>query len=180
MRLVSERKGDDIPMTETVLETEIEPMDQIPTYVLPARFRGTRFDVNRSLRFEIGPWTWTAVPPVGVFGDQETIDVSGIIDRPTSWLILKRSSQRSLQGMELEVTPAREQGTVKLRILRNSGRTIAEGVARAGKKGIDFEVETTGIRMPKRDKAVFRGTFHDDGRLRMKATGLRPRPTEKS
>jgi len=141
--------------------------------------RLAEFNLQRGLALMIGPWKWTAVPAASALGGDEQIDVHTIVDRPTSWLLLKRDSLDVAQALELEITPGQQPGVVTLRVLRSSGRVVAEGTARRARDGIDFEVEATGVRvgaLTKRRQPTFRGTLRANGRLRLTATELRNGP----
>jgi len=128
------------------------------------------FDKRHGVEIRFGPIRWTAVPSVGALGDEgKAIDVRRVVHNPSSWMVLRRDSLNTVAGLELEVKPGRDEGRVDLRVLRSSGRPIAEGTAWDSNEGVEFEVRVLGVRVPRRKKngTVLRGVLDRSGRLRM-------------
>jgi hypothetical protein len=138
--------------------------------VVPTHLKSIEFDRRRGIAVELGPIRWTAIPAVGALGGEgASIDVQNVVRNPSTWLLLRRDSVNTVAGLELEVREGRDKGRANVRVLRSSGRSIAEGTAWNSDRGVEFEVRVIGVRVPRRKQqgTVLRGALDTSGRLRM-------------
>lgn len=158
-------------MADKELTGRVQRTDDFPDAVVPTRLRRLEFDTRRGLDIQFGPIRWSAIPSVGGLGNEEkALDVRRVVDNPSTWLILRRDSLDIVAGLELEVTASGKEGRVDVRVLRSSGRSVAEGSAWSSGSGIEFEVRVLGVRVPRRKKGrtALKGTLDGSGRLRMR------------
>lgn len=164
-------------MAEKELKGRVQGPVDFPEAVVPTRLRRLEFDKRRGFDIQFGSIRWSAIPSVGGLGGEEkAIDVRRVVDNPSTWLILRRDSLDIVAGLELEVTASGEEGRVDLRVLRSSGRPIAEGSAWGSGSGVEFEVRVLGVRVPRRKKRrmALKGTLDSSGRLRMRVASPSP------
>jgi hypothetical protein len=112
---------------------------------MPPVLSAERFDVRHAVMFDLGPRPpVTIVPPADVCGTAG-IRVAALGEKPTSWLLVRRDAFGELRGLEVEVVPAPGPARLAIRLLRSSGRSIAEGMARiVSEREIAFRVAVPG------------------------------------
>jgi hypothetical protein len=112
---------------------------------LPPALTAESFEARHATLFRVGPWpAVTIVPPREVCGPRGVV-LASLAARATSWLLVRRDAFGELRGLEVEVAPSGRRGEVAVRLLRSSGRSIAEGTARIVDTGvIDFRVRVVG------------------------------------
>lgn len=112
---------------------------------VPPSLSAADFDPRYATMFQLGRRpAVTIVPPAEVCG-KTGVTLAGIGDKPTSWLLVRRDAFGELRGLEVEVVPSGRRGGLAIRLLRSSGRCIAEGTARlVSERVVDFRVTALG------------------------------------
>lgn len=159
-------------MAERAWKGRLQRSVEFPDSAVPTHMRRFEFDRRRAVSIKFGPTSWTAVPSVGVLGEgDEKVDVRNVIHSPGTWMLLKRDTLDVVAGLELETEKSSAEDRVDLRVLRSSGRPIAEGTAWLSGNDVEFEVRVLGVRRRGKRGTVLRGVLDSSGRLEMRLGG---------
>jgi hypothetical protein len=131
---------------------------------LPPLFWGEAMDLSHAVDLQLGrKLVVSIVPPTRLFQERKA-DLAEIFARPRSWLAVFQDQFGQHRGQELELTLAEKEGVLNVRLLRSTGRPVAEGQARlAGKGEVQFELAVYGRARPGPPVAVVRGRLNAAG-----------------
>jgi hypothetical protein len=136
---------------------------------LPPHLRADAFDGAYAQTLRLSPaLSLSIVPPRTMFGGA-TVDF-GWATQAHSWLLLVQQRLGGPRAQEIELSPT-SRGTLSLRVVRSSGRLVADGTARATGDTFSFLLK---IRCPP-GTARIEGTLSRSGEWRFAATAPRDR-----
>ncbi len=124
---------------------------------IPAALPVGTFELKQGVAFPLGKRrTFTLVPPQAVL-ESGKVNLKEVFQRPRSWLAVLQDDFGQLNAQELELEPASKKGTLRIRLLRSTGRVIAEGTVTLEGDAVSFEVKTVAKRSVRALQPVFRG-----------------------
>lgn len=143
-------------------------LEELRIVNLPPLFWGEEMDLSHAVDLHLGRKLLVTIAPPGRLFQKRGAGLAEIFSRPGSWLAILRDQFGQPRGQELELTPAKETGLLNMRLLRSTGRSIAEGQARlVGEAEIQFEMAIFAHARPGPPAALVRGRLDAAGEWRI-------------